>query len=269
MDGALSSHEEAHQDIILDWAFSPPPPHYPLDLLEPIPVPSVPAKRPPPSAFVEYTASEGTAPSFRCFGDVDNIHRRVNRFLGSMEMAIRPGNSDERAGTSRGFRHMIRERKRREKLSQGYAELHSMLSCTSKGDKISVVQSAVERLKELQQAREKLRKRSRELELMVSGNVTEAEVSSIKVDVKNCSSSLDSMISVLRRLKHMELKATAIQSTFSNRDLSVEVATDSKRMIEFSGIRASIGYGMNCNGLQGDMPLNLQQRRDKIDSCNL
>lgn len=40
-------------------------------------------------------------------------------------------------------------------------------------------------------------------------------------------------------------------------------------MIEFSGIRASIGYGMNCNGLQGDMPLNLQQRRDKIDSCNL
>lgn len=132
MDGAFSSHEEAHQDIILDWAFSPPPPHYPFDLLEPIPVPSMPAKRPPPSAFVEYTASEGTAPSFRCFGDVDNIHRRVNRFLGSMEMAVRPGNSDERTGRSRGFRHMMRERERREKLSQAYAELHSMLSCTSK-----------------------------------------------------------------------------------------------------------------------------------------
>ncbi|CAL9770006.1 unnamed protein product [Musa acuminata subsp. burmannicoides] len=237
MDGAFSSHEEAHQDIILDWAFSPPPPHYPFDPLDPIPVPSMPARRPPPSAFVEYTASEGTAPSFRCFGDVDNIHRRVNRFLGSMEMAVRPGNSDESAGTSRGFRHMMRERERREKLSQAYAELHSMLSCTSKvpiplpcfaGDKIYIVQSAVERLKELQQAREKLRKRGRDLELMVSGNDTEVEVSSIKVDVKNCSSSMGSMISVLRRLKHMELKATAIRSTFSNRDLSVEVAIDSK-----------------------------------------
>ncbi|URE43874.1 Helix-loop-helix DNA-binding domain [Musa troglodytarum] len=167
MDGAFSSHEEAHQDIILDWAFSPPPPHYPFDLLEPIPFPSMPAKPPPPSAFVKYTASEGTAPSFLCFGDVDSIHRTVNRFLGSLEMAVRPGNSDERAGRSRGFRHMMRERERKEKLSQGYAELHSMLSCTSKGANISIVQSAWERLEELQQAREKLRKRSRELEQMV------------------------------------------------------------------------------------------------------
>ncbi|URE43875.1 Helix-loop-helix DNA-binding domain [Musa troglodytarum] len=127
----------------------------------------MPAKPPPPSAFVKYTASEGTAPSFLCFGDVDSIHRTVNRFLGSLEMAVRPGNSDERAGRSRGFRHMMRERERKEKLSQGYAELHSMLSCTSKGANISIVQSAWERLEELQQAREKLRKRSRELEQMV------------------------------------------------------------------------------------------------------
>ncbi|KAJ8478450.1 hypothetical protein OPV22_022177 [Ensete ventricosum] len=70
------------------------------------------AKRPPPSTFDEY-ASEGTTPSFQCFGYIDNIHRRVNRFLGSMEMALRLGNSDERVGRNRRFQYMMRERGRR------------------------------------------------------------------------------------------------------------------------------------------------------------
>ncbi|WOL15257.1 hypothetical protein Cni_G24038 [Canna indica] len=226
--------EEPHHNIF-SWAFSLPPSHSPFGLLEPLPVP--PRPPPPPqlpssSAFVEYRASTGVDEYRRnagVSGGYLNIHRRLIRFWRIMRMSARRASPDEGAATttttSRGFQHMMRERQRRERLSQSYAELHSMLSSRSKGDKISIVQSAGEYLKELQEAREELWRRNRELELMIHGNAPEAEAAALKVQVENCasSSSFDSAIAALECLKRMELEATAVRVEFAGRSSSVEV----------------------------------------------
>ncbi|RRT59846.1 hypothetical protein B296_00014931 [Ensete ventricosum] len=218
---------------ILSWAFSPPANTF--DLLESLPCPlvlSTPAVPPPQSAFLQYNACGGAAMSAgsgSVGGGASNIHRRMIRFWQTVVMGVRVESWKEKtAGDSRGLRHLMKERRRRERLSQGFADLRFMLSHRPKGDKISVLRAARENLKELQQAREKLWRRNKELEVMISGNVMEAEETTIEVQAESRSSSFESVYSVLHRLKQMGVKATAIRANFSGRALSVEVATETK-----------------------------------------
>lgn len=122
--------ELVHGDNMFYWAFSPEPA---FDLIAAVPEPAL--VEPPVvlrSAFELYTRTEnesmmeGSSSGTR---GRRNIHRRV------MEMLQRIPRAEQECkgvGTSRGFRHMMRERQRREKLSQSYADLHSSLSYRSK-----------------------------------------------------------------------------------------------------------------------------------------
>ncbi|CAL9038892.1 transcription factor BHLH148-like [Musa acuminata AAA Group] len=229
---AFPFHEDDHHDIH-SWAFSPLADT--LDLLECLRSPlvlSTPAVPPPQSAFVRYKACDGAAMSAgsgSMGGGASNIHRRMIQFWQTVVMGVRMESCKEKtAGNSRELRHLMKERRRRERLSQGFADLRFMLSHGSKGDKISVVRAAWENVKELQQAREKLRRRNKELEVMISGNVMEAEETAIKVQPESRSSSFDSVFSALHRLKQTGVKATTISASFSGRVLSVEVATETK-----------------------------------------
>ncbi|XP_074587654.1 transcription factor BHLH148-like [Curcuma longa] len=133
--------------------------------------------------------------------------------------------SDTGMESSRGFRHMMRERQRRESLSQSYADLRSILSSKTKGDKVSIVQEAGEHLVELQKAREKLRRRNKELEMAASRNfATGPKAPSVEVCIANPSSPIGSMIAALRCLKQMELEVTAVRSSSGGRDWSMEVS---------------------------------------------
>lgn len=126
-------------DNSLLWALSPELPFdctaaFP-ELMQEIDPPVAP---PPPahsSAFGRYARSEGAQMSECCSSETRsggdggrNIHRRV------IEMLRRIPKGEEPSGveTSRGFRHMMRERQRREKLSQSYADLYSMIASRSK-----------------------------------------------------------------------------------------------------------------------------------------
>ncbi|URE36586.1 WRKY transcription factor [Musa troglodytarum] len=229
---AFPFHEDDHHDIH-SWAFSPLADT--LDLLESPPSPlvlSTPAVPPPQSAFVQYKACDGAAMSAgsgNVGGGASNIHRRMIRFWQTVVMGVRMESCKEKtAGNSRELGHLMKERRRRERLSQGFADLRFMLSHRSKGDKISVVRAAWEHLKELQQAREKLRRRNKELEAMISGNVMKAEETAIKAQPESRSSSFDSVFSALHRLKQVGAKADTIRASFSGRVLSVEVATETK-----------------------------------------
>jgi hypothetical protein len=162
--------------------------------------------------------------------------------------------------SSRGFRHMMRERQRREKLSQSYADLYAMVVARSKvsvllsgpvtllpvsstinsisvsvcadpriehynqqGDKNSIVQSAAIYIHELKGAREQLQRRNEELKARILGH--DARHPSVKVDfeVDDPASGIDSMIGALRRLKSMGVKATGIRSNMSGGRLWTEM----------------------------------------------
>ncbi|XP_073109786.1 uncharacterized protein [Elaeis guineensis] len=132
MDPFTSFSEELiHGDNMLYWAFSPAPA---FDLVATIPEPAI--VDPPVvhrSAFRPYARPDnGQIKEAVSSGNGDHrksIHQRM------IEMVRRiPKAKEECKGVemSRGFKHMMRERQRREKLSQRYADLYSMLSSRSK-----------------------------------------------------------------------------------------------------------------------------------------
>lgn len=61
----------------------------------------------------------------------NRMHKCVIAMLRNMKRS-ETRESTAAVESSRGFRHMIRERQRREKLSQSYADLYAMLSSRSK-----------------------------------------------------------------------------------------------------------------------------------------
>uniref|UniRef100_A0A0E0D6P4 BHLH domain-containing protein n=2 Tax=Oryza TaxID=4527 RepID=A0A0E0D6P4_9ORYZ len=179
-----------------------------------------------------------------------NIHRRVMDVLGRMggggggggggEKGEGEGEGEEmeeeeeapqrrRRGqgadveNSRGFRHMMRERQRREKLSQSYADLYAMVSSRSKGDKNSIVQSAAIYIHELKVARDQLQRRNEELKAQIMGHDEQQPCVTVQFEVDEPSSSIDSMIAALRRLKGMSVKARGIRSSMSGNRLWTEM----------------------------------------------
>ncbi|GJM96558.1 hypothetical protein PR202_ga13406 [Eleusine coracana subsp. coracana] len=125
--------------------------------------------------------------------------------------------------SSRGFRHMMRERQRREKLSQSYADLYAMVAARSKGDKNSIVQAAAIHIHELKGAREQLQRRNEDLKARILGH--DARQPSVKLDfeVDDPACGIDSMIGALRRLKSMGVKARGIRSNMSSGRLWTEM----------------------------------------------
>ncbi|KAM3277973.1 hypothetical protein ACQJBY_045693 [Aegilops geniculata] len=185
------------------------------------------------SAFREYrgvglelpgTARGGT-------GNGINIHRRMMGVLGRMgpgaeeQEEQRSQHQQQAAGaveSSRGFRHMMRERQRREKLSQSYADLYAMVSSRSK-DKNSIVQSAAVYIHELKVAKEQLQRRNDELKAKILGHDAQQQCVKVQFEVDEPSSSIDSMIGALRRLKSMNVKTRGIHSTLSGQRLTTEM----------------------------------------------
>ncbi|KAM0929675.1 hypothetical protein ACQ4PT_001684 [Festuca glaucescens] len=197
-------------------------------LSEPLPAPAS------QSAFQDYRATAGTRRGGSGRSSSVNIHRRMMGVLGRMA----PGSGEEEeelpqqqeqkqhAGaveSSRGFRHMMRERQRREKLSQSYADLYAMVSSRSKGDKNSIVQSAANYIHELKVARDQLRRRSEDLKAKILGHDAQQPCVKVQFEVDEPSSSIDSMIGALRSLKGMNVKTRGIRSTLAGHRLTTEI----------------------------------------------
>ncbi|ONK54911.1 uncharacterized protein A4U43_UnF9780 [Asparagus officinalis] len=180
----------------------------------------------PRSAFVSYTRPEFHDSSDFLSSQANkkkNIHLRMIDLL----RRIPRDRLEARTGEySPGFRHMMRERQRRERLSQSYADLHSMLPYRSKGDKNSIVQSAALYVKELKGVKEELLKRNEELRIK---SVENSSLGGEKIKIRlDPASTLDSMIGALQCLKSMDAKARAIQTEFSGNELMAIINIESK-----------------------------------------
>ncbi|KAG6469070.1 transcription factor BHLH148-like [Zingiber officinale] len=197
---------------------------------------------PPPevhrSAFRRYEGEQMSECSISGAGTGGgNMHRRV------VEMLKRISKAEEQApspvANSRGFRHMMRERQRREKLSESYAGLYSMIASKSKSDKNSIVQSATQYLRELKEVKQALQKRNEELTARVLGS---DEVATIKIRVENPSSPIESMIGALRCLQNLNVTGKAIHSDLSCSEFSATVSIDTK--IETADVEKAVGEAL-------------------------
>ncbi|KAK8958779.1 hypothetical protein KSP40_PGU021426 [Platanthera guangdongensis] len=203
---------------------------------------------PPPStsargsAFSRYAGPSTTSPQCLDSGVRRNILRRVIELARRIHREKREskgggGSSGSGGGAadgkeqSRGFRHMMRERQRRERLSQSYANLYAMLPPRTKADKNSIVQMAAMILREMKEAKEGLQRRNEELVRMVAAAAPAEEKLSevagtsvannyekmggrglITLRAENPAEAIDSVIATLRCLERMDVKARAIRS---------------------------------------------------------
>uniref|UniRef100_A0ACD5XBW5 Uncharacterized protein n=1 Tax=Avena sativa TaxID=4498 RepID=A0ACD5XBW5_AVESA len=201
-------------------------------LSEPLPEP---ARQ---SAFQYYRAAAGTSIRGGNANGNANIHRRMMGMLGRMgrqgtgsEEELPPQQHQHQhqqhqasaVESSRGFRHMMRERQRREKLSQSYADLYALVSSRSRGDKNSIVQSAATYIHELKAARDRLQRRSEQLKAKILGHDAQQQCVRVQFEVDQPSSSVDSMIGALRSLKGMNVKTRGIRSTLAGHRLTTEI----------------------------------------------
>ncbi|XP_062214645.1 transcription factor BHLH148-like [Phragmites australis] len=218
-----SFHDEA--PFYLHGA-APASPELPFGLIASPGEPSSVSQPPRAGAFQDYRGAglELLPAGARApHGSGTNVDRRVVDALGRMggdreqrdeeEERRQPADTVE---SSRGFRHMMRERQRREKLSQSYADLYAMVSARSKGDKNSVVQSAAIYIHELKGARDQLQRRNEELKAKILGHDARQQCVEIQFEVDETSSAIDSMIGALRRLKSMDVRARGIRSNMSD-----------------------------------------------------
>ncbi|RLN23384.1 transcription factor bHLH92-like [Panicum miliaceum] len=179
-------------------------------------------------------------------GGAANVHRRMFGYLRRIVRhdaaagTVRPAPADDevtllvppsssqppRPRSSSRFRHIMRERLRRERLSQGFADLHALLppGASSKGGKNDIVGAAARRIRELEGRKGWLRARNQELlERAASrwrgGTARNAAggdmVVKVRAESEDRAAALDAFETVLRRLKSMEeLRVTAIRSRF-------------------------------------------------------
>lgn len=91
------------------------------------------------------------------------------------------------------------------------------------GDKNSIVQSAAIYIHELKVARDQLQRRNDELKAQIMGHDEQQPCVTVQFEVDEPSSSIDSMIAALRRLKGMSVKARGIRSSMSGNRLWTEM----------------------------------------------
>ncbi|CAA6653690.1 unnamed protein product [Spirodela intermedia] len=124
-----------------------------------------------------------------------NIHRRMIEYLRRMPVQKR----EKEAECSRSMRHMMRERQRRERLSQSYADLYHMIQPQPKTDKNSIVLAAASYVRGLTRTRDALHRRHQELRSAAAARGDErTEGATIRFRVGNPSSPVDSMIAASR-----------------------------------------------------------------------
>ncbi|CAO2178053.1 unnamed protein product [Urochloa humidicola] len=128
--------------------------------------------------------------------------------------------------SSSRFRHITRERLRRERLSQGFADLHALLppGASSRGAKNDIVGAAAAYIRELERRKGWLRARNQELLERAAGRWMggarsagggDDMVVKVRAESGDHAMAVDAFETVLRRLKAMEeLRVTAIRSCF-------------------------------------------------------
>ncbi|KAL6616157.1 hypothetical protein ACP70R_038427 [Stipagrostis hirtigluma subsp. patula] len=175
----------------------------------------------------------------------NDAHRRMLSYLrriGSDAAAVAhtapagqpSGEPRHQAPRSSRFRHLMRERLRRERLSQGYADLHALLPAgASNGAKNDTVAAAIGYIRELEGAMEWLRARNEELlertAAARSGGGSCAMVVKVRAESERHSVAVDVFEMVLRRLKAMEeLRVTAIRSCFCAGGMWMDVGVECK-----------------------------------------
>nr|ACG27741.1 helix-loop-helix DNA-binding domain containing protein [Zea mays] len=221
----------------------PPSPELPIGLIASPGEPEPPFAPPMPASFQDYTGAVGVGVGVRApFGGA-SVHGQAIDALGggdgqreqSMAMAEdgeepaprrrQPAGGPAAAAveSSRGFRHMMRERQRREKLSQSYADLHALVAARSRGDKNSIVHAAAVYIHELRGARDQLQRRNEELKARILGHDAGQQCVKVQFEVDEPASAIDSMIGALRRLKGMDVRARGIRSSLSGRRLWTEM----------------------------------------------
>ncbi|CAO1946169.1 unnamed protein product [Urochloa humidicola] len=168
-----------------------------------------------------------------------NVHRRLFGYLARIvhhdasvaaastgAVSAGPAHQAAPRSSSSRFRHITRERLRRERLSQGFADIHALLppGASSKGAKNDIVGAAAGYIRELEARKGWLRARNQDLlERAASGWMGGARSAGggdnmvVKVRAENGDHGMavDAFETVLRRLKAMEeLRVTAIRSCF-------------------------------------------------------
>ncbi|RVW55445.1 Transcription factor bHLH92 [Vitis vinifera] len=89
-----------------------------------------------------------------------NMNSRMMELLRGNWSAIRNSGESDRG---RSYRHMMRERARRENQKQSYLALHSLLPHGTKSDKNSIIEMAKHEIQKLQSSKEELKRRNQEL----------------------------------------------------------------------------------------------------------
>ncbi|XP_040376033.1 transcription factor BHLH148-like [Oryza brachyantha] len=209
------------------------------------------------SAFSAYQSAAASASSSaeslrrRYRSAPGNLHRRMHEYLRSIdddargaraaaempqavagEPAVQQQAAPGGGGGSARFRHIMRERVRRERLSQGYADLEAVLpgGASKKGGKNFIVGAAANYIRHLEGKKEWLRARNEELGLAPPPPARPGAVMVVKVRAESeLGPMVDVFEAVLRRLKAMEeLQVTAIQSCLCDGGMWMDVAVESK-----------------------------------------
>ncbi|WVZ60496.1 hypothetical protein U9M48_010509 [Paspalum notatum var. saurae] len=211
-------------------AAAPPSPELPFGLIAEPEQPFAAAQALSPTAFQDQDYCMGAGPELpppppQAVGAGAPSHMNILQQDHAMETEEEPRRRQPAGAveSSRGFRHMMRERQRREKLSQSYADLHALVAARSRGDKNSIVQSAAIYIRELRGAREQLRRRNEELKARILGHDAGQQCVKLQFEVDDPASGVDSMIGALRRLRAMGVRARGIRSDMAERRLRTEM----------------------------------------------
>ncbi|XP_039813547.1 transcription factor BHLH148-like isoform X2 [Panicum virgatum] len=215
-----------------------------------------------------------------------NVHRRMFGYLrrvvrrGAAAGTVHPAPADDEATTlvrpppsqpprprsSSRFRHIMRERLRRERLSQGFADLHALLppGASSKGGKNDIVGAAVGYIRELEGRKGWLRARNQELleraATRWSGGAARNAaaggdmVVKVRAESQDRAAAVDAFETVLLRLKAMAaLRVTDIRSCFCTGGMWMNVGVEgqvSTREVDEAITNALMGLAGNEPGRQ-------------------
>ncbi|KAL6006868.1 hypothetical protein ACLOJK_032364 [Asimina triloba] len=191
-------------------------------------IPEIPAVDPVfrPRVFAPYESRSGGFS--REEGNFQPNRRNSTRRMIELLRAMWSASVDRRErDCSQGYRHMIKERRRREEMRQRYLDLRSMLPPGTKSDNITVIQEAASHLINLQCLKEELQRRNQELEASLQ-KIKEPfpeGAANVEFEVVDPPSAVGLMIEVMKCLKSREMKVRAIRSTPTTGGMKVTVET--------------------------------------------
>lgn len=166
------------------------------------------------SAFENYSSKKVDFQNESCSSN--NINKRI---IGFLKRSWDEGVENKEIEKERCYKHMMSERMRREKQKNGFMSLLTLLPTGTKNDKKTIVQVAIDELKQLQNQKEELERKEIEFQAILAARETmkpEPESSMIKLRVPNP----DSILEVLKCVKNMGCETRAIHWNLSEQELS-------------------------------------------------